>query len=507
MAQIPSDLTGLRTGDLTSDVIRALRVEAVNNLYLFGKAILGYRDLTVRTHKGFCDWMQAPAKRKLGLMPRGHFKTTIDIADILRRLIINPNERILLVNESSENAETMLGEIKGHIFGNQILRTVFPQLIPPDFNATTWTRDKILLPRPGNFRESSVEAAGVTTRIVSRHFTLIKGDDLISDEAMFSPTVMKKAIKFVNRLVSLLTHPLNDEIHLIGTRWAFTDVYSHVIENMPSYDVFIRKAIVLGPDGPEPFFPERYSMEIFQDIIENDPDQWATQYANDPLDTSVADLRPEWLQYCTVGPDKGLRWTDDDGMLQLTPWSDLRFYMHYDPSVGDEPRLDYGGITVVGINPAGQKFLVDAVKVHVDPLQQVNKLLDLCQTYHPKRVTFESNAFQKSLAYFIPEEAKKRMMYVPLEAIPASSHKTKRARVLGALQPLFSGRTIWVRRGLVDFVNEYLHYGKSEHEHLLDSLAQGPPIWRVPLSENARRRIAKRRARAHANLGVTGYGA
>lgn len=503
------DPAGLRLGDLTEDVLQELRAEARTNLYLFAKAILGYKDITLRTHKGFCDWLVSDAKRKLGLMPRGHFKTTLDsMADPLRLLAVDPNTTILLVNESSENAEYMLSEIKDHILNNQILRAVFPDLIPKDINKTTWSSKSILLPRTATaLREPSIDTAGVTTKIVSRHYRRIKCDDLVSDEAMFSPSVMQKAAKFVNRLVSLLVNPLTDTIDIVGTRWAYGDVYGHIIDTMPEFDVFIRKAIVLGANGhPEPFFPERYSMEIFQRIIENDPNQWATQYANDPLDTSVVDFRPEWLQYFTLRSDRSVSWTDEDGVIHVQPFSSLSFYIHWDPSVADTATSDYAGITVVGVSPADQKFIFEARKLHVDPLEQTMCLFDLCDAYNPKRVTVESNAFQKSLKYFVENEAKRRETYVPLEPIPASSHKSKDARILGALQPQFSTRQIWLRRGLVDLVEEYLHFGRMKDQHLMDSLAQGPQVWRAPMSHLAQSRWTRRRERERPMLGVTGYG-
>lgn len=503
------DPSGLRTGDLSKEVVTELRERAKTDLYLFAKAILGYSDLTIRTHKDFCDWLVSDSKRKLGLMPRGHFKSTLSsMADSIRRLAVNPNETILIVNESAENAEYMLAEIKEHFTNNAIFRAVYPDLIPKDFNKTVWSRKSILIPRPATaLREPSIDTAGVGSKIVSRHYRLIKGDDLISDEAMFSPAVMGKAIKFVNRLVSLLVHPLNDSIHIIGTRWAYGDVYGHIIEEMPHYDVFVRKAIVQGAEGPEPFFPERYSMEIFQSIIENDPNQWATQYANDPLDTSVADFRPEWLQYFKVKSDRNVTFEDEEHITHIVPFNALRFYIHWDPSVGDETWSDYAGIVVVGISPAGQKFVFEALNLHVDPLQQTMRVLDLCDTYMPVMVTVESNAFQKSLKYFVDDELRRRQKYFRIEPLPASSHKSKRARILGALQPQFSTRQVWVRKGLVELVNEYLHYGKSDHEHMLDALAQGPGVWRLPMSQEATIRRKRRIAKNRPQLGVTGYGA
>jgi len=499
----PSDL---KLGDLSSDLLVELRAVAKESLFFFAKAIVGYKDMSHRTHKGFCDWMQGPSRRKLGLMPRGHFKSSINMADCLRCLAVNPEEQILLVSESSINAESMLEEIKGHITDNPILQAVFPDLIPREYNRRGWTATGIVLPRKEIHRQPSIDTAGITSKIVSRHYTKIFGDDFIADEAMYSPMLMLKAKKFVNRLVSLTVEPLVDEIRVIGTRWAYDDCYGHIIENFPGYDVFIRKAVVQGADGPEPFFLKRFSMEMFQEIIENDPEQWATQYANDPTDTAVADFMPEWLQWFTVAPDRAIRWEDLDGELYRQELDELRYYIHVDPSLGEKPSSDYSGIVVVGLSPAEQIFVVDAIAMRLDPIQLVDKLLVLSQTYHPKLVTIESNAYQKSLVYFLEKEARRKNIGIRIEPSHSPSHKLKGARIRGALIPLFSTRKVWVRRGLTDFVEEYLRFGKSEDEHLMDALAQGPEVWRFPVGPEATKQRKKIASMHRLPRGVTGYG-
>ena len=505
MSRLGRDPGPLRTGDLNEDVLTELREECKTNLFVLAKGVLGYRDMTHRTHKGLCDEFVRPGNRKLILMPRGHFKTTVDMADCIRMLACDPNERILLSSESGENAESMLTEIKGHLTDNPILQAVFPHIIPKDINQTTWSRKGILLPRPGNFRELSIEAAGVTSKLVSRHYTTIKVDDPISDEAMYSPTVMKKAKDFMNRLVSLLTKPA-DTIHVIGTRWAFDDVYGHLLDKFPEYTTFIRKAIVEGPDGPEPLFAERYDMDTFHRILANDPDQWATQYANDPTDTTLRDFKPSWLQYCRLGPDRGLRWTDAHGQLQLTPLRSLRFYIHVDPSLGENQYSDYSGIVVVGLAPGRRVFVVEAIGLRLDPLALPQKILELAKFYDPKRITIESNAYQKAAMYYLEKEAREQRIYINVEPSHSPSGKQKPARIRAALGPWFSTGSIWIREGLNNIVEEYMQFGRAKDQHLLDAFAQGPEFWKFPENEAVRMRRVKEHARVPSR-GITGYGA
>jgi len=487
--------------------LEALREEGKNNLFFLAKGILGYKDMTNRTHKEFCDWMQTPYLEALGLMPRGHFKTTIELCEIIRCLLVNPEEQILLVSESAENAEDMLSEIKQHLMNNELFRKLYPYILPKRTGSSVWNKQSVILPRDGSYRMPSIDTAGVTSKLTSRHYTRIFGDDLISEEAMDSPTVMRKTIKFVNRLISLTQNPKKTPRRIIGTRWAYHDCYSHIIESFPTYNIFIRKALVRTASGVvEPFFPEFFTMEQFQGIIERDPEQWATQYANDPMDSAVTDFRKEWLQYFTVAPDRNYRFQGDDGLTHIQHTNDLRYYIHVDPSLGEKITSDYTGIVVVGVSPLGQVFLADAFGMRLDPLATAHKVLDLAAGYGVKLITIESNAYQKSLMYYMQDEAKRRGQYFRVEPFHAPSRKSKPARIRGALQPLFSSERIWIRRGLVDFIEEYMKFGKDDNEHLMDALAQGPEFWKLPQSKASRHR-GKRRAMAMVrSRGMTGYG-
>ncbi len=128
------------------------------------------------------------------------------------------------------------------------------------------------------------------------------------------------------------------------------------------------------------------------------------------------------------------------------------------------------------------------------------------------KVSIEKNAYQVSLRYSVEEKAKERGIYINLRDYLAPSSKSKGARVRSALQPLFSTRRVWVRRGMLNFVERYLHLGKDDNDHLMDALAQGPsgdkegPYWRYPIGPEARRIATRRRRSSVIDLGVTGAG-
>lgn len=497
--------------ELTQDDIRRLRTLGINDLYFFARGILRYRDLVPRVHRPICSFLAGdPAQRKLLLAPRSHFKTTIGLANTLRELCRDPNIRILLANESARNASTMLEEIKQHVLGNDLFRAIYSYIVPQNISETTWSKEAILLPRQLIAREPSIMTIGVGGAVVSLHFNLLDFDDLIGEEAYHSKPVMQRAVDWLNHSVSLLIEPDRDRINIRGTRWRYDDLYAHAMEKL-GFKTLRLKAIVANPATGyvEPLFKERFSLDFFSQIMEADPAQWAAQYANDPTDVAFADFQRDWLRFYRIAPDGDIRYKDlTDGSLQKQSIKKLRIYAHVDPSVGDTPDSDAQAVMVVGVNDLGQVFVLDAWQLRVDPLMLVEKLFEVNDRFQPRLYSIESTAFQKSLRYFVDREAKRRGVYLRIEDYKPSTRKSKEARIRGALQPYFSSGMVFVRENQLGFIEQYLAFGRSEEDHMMDALAQGPQFWRAPRDDVRLERHQRfaRNIMSQRDRGLSGYG-
>src|SRR5262245_19208259 len=66
--------------------------------------VIGFNDLTTGIHAAMAAFMQGPSLYKLGLVPRDFFKTSLwTIADSVRIISTQPEERILIRNEIHDN--------------------------------------------------------------------------------------------------------------------------------------------------------------------------------------------------------------------------------------------------------------------------------------------------------------------------------------------------------------------------------------------------------------------
>jgi hypothetical protein len=511
ISEPPKMETDQGTEEMSMEDLKRLRDLGLNDLYFFTRGILGYRDLVPRVHRKMCQYLQdtAPGSRSLLLAPRSHFKTTLGLANDLREICRNPNIRILLANESGLNASSMLEEIKQHILNNQRFRAFYPYIIPKNTSDATWNRQAILLPRQLIAREPTIMTIGVGGAVVSLHFNFLDFDDLVGEEAFQSPPVMKRAVDWLNHSVSLLISPDEDRMLLRGTRWRFNDLYAHAMENM-GFGHQRSKAIITNQTTGkiEPLFKERFSLEFFASIMEADPEQWAAQYANDPADVAFADFQRDWLRWYTVAPDGDIRWKDFDGTIHKQEMKKLRIYAHVDPSVGDTPDSDSQAVVVVGVNEQGQVFLLDTWQLRVDPLMLIEKLFEVDDRFSPTLFSIEATAFQKSLRYFVEKEAQRRGRFLRIEDYQPSTRKSKAARIRGALQPFFSSGMIFCRERQINFIEQFLAFGRTDDEHMMDALAQGPKYWRSPRDDAGLERFQRFRGAltGRKNRGLSGYG-
>src|SRR5439155_25036347 len=126
-------------------------------------------------------------------------------------------------------------EIKRQFETNTLLRALFPEVIPANYNDTTWSATKIVVQRPGGRIEPTVFVTGEGGTVTGLHPDRIIVDDMLSKEAMENARVGDAAVMGrVNRWVNTLPQLLSSNaqpfpaITFIGTRWWVGDSYEYV---------------------------------------------------------------------------------------------------------------------------------------------------------------------------------------------------------------------------------------------------------------------------------------
>lgn len=518
--------------DAVEDRRLELRQRGIDDLYFFTRGVLGYNLLVPHAHKHLCKFADTcDALRRMFLMPRSHFKTTIiTIAQTMQDVCKDPNDRILIVGSSSTNAERFLSEISQHFKRNQLFRWLYPELIHDSFTASdvTWTGSEITVPRDLISRDPTVDTIGARGTVESRHYNKIRADDIIGEKELNSAVEMERTIEWVTGLESLLISPDRDLIDFVGTHWRFQDVYAF-IQEFYAGNVKEEEAEEIGPfasrrgdlvlfrrdarheDG-EPIFPEQVSKAFLDRLQRENPLRYAAQYANDPQASGETKFDYRDLRfYEFVGPERRmLRVEDAEGNTKLIPISKLDLGVLTDPSVAETRGASDTAILLVGHYEAKDwLFVLEENIGQIQPDETVDHIFRLCKDFSLLRfVSIEQVAYQKALKYWIRREADSRKRpYPPVVEYKPGTQRTKDERIEGLL-PRVRSHKLFLLPGHHKLIAEFKRYtkdGKSKRDGL-DALSQAIDHFGKGWSEEHEEDTRERWREQLRVINSTGYG-
>lgn len=195
------------------------------SLFQTAFTLLGYKDLRPKAHREMLHALENDTKRKLIVMPRGTFKSSISsVAYPIWRLIRNKEERILLDSELYTNSKNFLREIKDHLLTERF-RSIFG-----DWRSEIWNESEVTIkPRKKILKEASLTASGIGAEKTGQHYDCIICDDLNSPSNSGTKEGQEKVIQHYRYLISIL-EPTGTLV-IVGTRYAELDVIGYALKN------------------------------------------------------------------------------------------------------------------------------------------------------------------------------------------------------------------------------------------------------------------------------------
>lgn len=462
------------SGDLRQDLATAMS----NDLFKFCYGVLGMHDLSVTCHGPLTQFMDKnPARYKHVEMPRDHLKTSVcTIGRNMQKVVKNPNIRTLLINETSTNAERFLGSIKQHAESNRVFRALYSHVIPPDTRKVPWNNQELRFRREWIGPEPTIDTMGMTGAVTSRHFTHISIDDPISEEAVKSELVMHDAINRITKVLTLMVNPNEDTFDLVGTRWAFADLYRHFMRLYKGkMALFIRGAI---EDG-QPIWPERFSLETLAQMRADMGEyNFSCLMMNNPRNADVQDFNIQDLRFWhwADSAETIINQFDANGeLLRRIPVEELDISCSVDPAAAEKLKSDRNAIVTVGTTKYGDAIVLDTWAKRCSPLEVIEYMFYIKLRYDPRVFGIEDVAYQKVLKHFLRAEANRRNIYfniVPLK--PGGKHKQH----IKGLQPVAATGHLYVHPTQHDLRTELADWPLGEHDDIADDLAMNMQMWR-----------------------------
>jgi predicted phage terminase large subunit-like protein len=165
------------------------------------------------------------------------------------------------------------------------------------------------------------------------------------------------------------------------------------------------------------------------------------------------ELSGEWLKYYE--------------MSELPKRDQLNFYMGVDPAISLADSADRFSIAVVAVTKNHeQAYLVDQYAGRIPFAEQLDKIAEYAQLWHPQMISIEANAYQAALA----QQAFRIPGLLPIFATPAKGKKSER---ILAMAPVFRLGRVKIRKDHVDFINEWIDYDselKNPKDDCLDAV-------------------------------------
>lgn len=370
----------------------------------------------------------------MDLAPRGHGKSTIgDVDFCITKVLRNPDIRIMIGSKTQTQASAFLKEIRTHFEQNVNLIRIFGDWKKSRDNV--WNDKEFTVNRRTVIKkEATVSALGASGAVVSKHFDIIIGDDLVGFENARTEA-QRKVLKewFYSSLYPTLEP--DGEIHILGTRYSPMDLYEDLIKSK-NYKVNVQQAITVKDGQEYSLWESKFSLEKLRSIREEAGlIIFNMQYQNNTELAKGKIFKYKYFKHFEeyeVDYDLNrvrVKVLDSQGVPY---WIPVRIYMGADLAISEDETSnnDYFVLTVIGVDKNKNVYVLDYLKERLTFNAQLNAILDYGKNKFPmvERIGVETVQYQKSLAQEI-----RRLSLLPVVNIQTSKDKVTRAMRRSAL--------------------------------------------------------------------------
>lgn len=404
----------------------------------------------------------------MDLAPRGHGKSTIgDVDFCITKVLRNPDIRIMIGSKTQTQASAFLKEIRTHFEQNVNLIRIFGDWKKSRDNV--WNDKEFTVNRRTVIKkEATVSALGASGAVVSKHFDIIIGDDLVGFENARTEA-QRKVLKewFYSSLYPTLEP--DGEIHILGTRYSPMDLYEDLIKSK-NYKINVQQAITVKDGQEYSLWESKFSLEKLRSIREEAGlIIFNMQYQNNTELAKGKIFKYKYFKHFEeyeVDYDLNrvrVKVLDSQGVPY---WIPVRIYMGADLAISEDETSnnDYFVLTVIGVDKNKNVYVLDYLKERLTFNAQLNAILDYGKNKFPmvERIGVETVQYQKSLAQEI-----RRLSLLPVVNIQTSKDKVTRAMRRSAL---FENGKVWFRIGMDDLEECLLLFPEVDHDDLFDGL-------------------------------------
>ena len=511
-----------------------LRYLSQTNLFFLCHLLEKYNQTTVATHEEICNkffvakqpifntfekfaLQYTDLKERMLLVPRGGFKSSINMADCVQWIICFPAVTILILTGVYDLAGDFIGEVKKHFtleesgldqkgkptFGvaklldadtgewsGSFFQILFPEhCIAPN----TGTQHAFQTPAGGDDKEPSIRAASIEQALSGSHFGVLKLDDVVTNEN----SKTQERIAGINKQINInqaLLHPYGF-FDVIGTWYDEKDYYGVRIKQEETFakedgmlssihgtvdsgrfnsgvmlKIYLRAAWWLNEAAEKAgkieaeakkedydlWFPERLTFEFLSGKRKTDPDSFPIKYLNNPRQLHKVKFPRELLMRRTV-PGNQL---PPQGIVVTT----------IDTAYSTKSWADFTVILTCLI-AGGRFFIINMVRGRFNEYELPGVIAATAAKWKPKRIAIEDSMGVKWMGQELKREMNRLQISVPVEYCSlgyGTKSKAKAMKAKPVLRLLGDERMYFLNscEGLQELYNELEKFtGTSDDAH------------------------------------------
>lgn len=449
-------------------------------------------------HREIIQWWtrEEGKSHQLLLLPRDHGKSAMVAYRVAWEITRNPSIRVLYISSTANLATKQLKFIKD-ILTSEIYRRYWPEMVNfEEAKREKWTETEISVDHPLRkaeaVRDPTVFTAGLTSTITGMHCDIAVLDDVVVRENAYTVDGRDKVQQQYSLLSSI--EGADSKEWVVGTRYHPKDLYNdllqmavddyddegEVIGSDALYEIFERQVENRGDGTGEFLWPrqQRHDGKWFgfdSKILAKkraqylDRIQFRAQYYNDPNDAENASIPRECFQYYDtkhLHRSQG-KWFYKAKRLNVFAAVDFAFSL--------KRKADFTAITVVGVDPDFNYYVLDIARFKTDKISDYFKeILALHQKWDFRKLRAEVTAAQSVIVQDLKQNyIRPHGLALSVEDYRPTRHMgTKEERNEAVLQPRYNNRQIWhYQGGNCQVLEEELVLVNPPHDDVKDCLA------------------------------------
>lgn len=520
----------------TAEELLKYRFLAQTNLFFLCHILERYNQTTLQTHEEICNaffvqkdptfttfekfaTQYIDLKDRMLLVPRGGFKSSIDIADCVQWIICFPAITILILTGVYKLAGDFVGELRDHflleetgitgpkdkvMFGprkmmdrtngewsNNLFQILFPEhcITPNDGGQFEFQTPASV----SDGREPSVRAASIEQALSGMHFGVLKLDDVVNNENSLTGERIEK----INKQISVnraMLHPYGF-MDVIGTWYDERDYYGIVIRQEETFavedglldnikgsvdsgrfnssvslKVYLRsawwpteQAAKQGKIEAEMvkadwdlWFPERLTYEFLVKEKKKDPDGFAIKYLNNPRVINRVKFPRELLLRRTIPHSQ----FPNQGIVVTA----------IDTAYSTKAWADYT-VILTALIFSGRFYIINMTRGKFNEYELPSIIASTAFKWKPRRIAIEDSVGVKWMGRELRREMDKLRINIPVEYVSlgyGSKLRSKQIKANPVLRLLGDERLYFLNscQGLEEIYTELEKFtGTKDDDH------------------------------------------